>query len=50
MGWSFTLSFALLYPDPRIVTGLVCLSLCFTLALLIHAVAYLLRGRGKPAA
>lgn len=43
MGWSFTLSFWLLYPDLRITTTLACLSLCFTLVLLLHVIAYGLR-------
>jgi hypothetical protein len=42
-GWSFTLSFWLLYPDPRIITGMALLSLCFTLVLLLHLIAYGLR-------
>ena len=43
MGWSFTLSFWLLYPDPRITAALASLSLCFTLVLLLHVIAYGLR-------
>jgi hypothetical protein len=39
-GWSFTLSFWLLCSNKRIVLGLACLSLCFTLVLLLHIIAY----------
>jgi hypothetical protein len=40
VGWSFTLSFGLLYPDKRIALVLACLSLCFTLVLFLHVFAY----------
>jgi|GEM_PF-6876046 len=43
-GWSFSLSFWLLYPDTRIILSLACLSLCFTLVLLLHVIAYGLRA------
>src|SRR5262249_49090161 len=39
-GWSFTLLFGLRYPDRRIVLGSGCISLFFTLMLLVHGVAY----------
>ena len=42
-GWSFTLSFWLLYSDTRITTALAWLSLGFTLVLLLHVIAYGLR-------
>jgi hypothetical protein len=43
-GWSFTLSFWLLYPAPRITMVLACISLCFTVVLLLHVIAYALRS------
>jgi hypothetical protein len=44
MGWSFTLSFWLLYPDLRITAALACLAVCITLVLLLHVIAYGLRA------
>ncbi len=42
-GWSFTFSFWLLYHAPRITLGLASLSVCFTVVLLLHLIAYALR-------
>ena len=40
MGWSFTFSSGLLNPDKRIALGSACVSLFFTLVLLLHVIAY----------
>jgi len=47
-GWSFTLSFGLLSPDKRIVLGSACVSLFFTVVLLLHAIAYRRRVSQSP--
>jgi hypothetical protein len=44
MGWSFTLSFWLLYSDPRITLGLAGVALCFTVVLALHVIAHLARN------
>ena len=44
IGWSFTLSFWLLYPDPLIKRVLVAVSLCFTAVLAVHVAAYRIRS------
>jgi uncharacterized membrane protein len=44
MGWSFTLSFWLLFSDPRIVLGLAGVALCFTVVLALHVIAHLVRS------
>jgi hypothetical protein len=42
-GWSFTLSFGLISPNKQLVLSLACVSLFFTVVLLLHVVVYLLR-------
>jgi hypothetical protein len=49
IGWSFSLSFWLFYPDVRLVMGLVGVSLCFTVVLLLHLIAYALRAKKRAA-
>jgi hypothetical protein len=43
LGWSFTLSFWLLYPDRRVALGLAGLAALFTVVLALHAVAHRIR-------
>jgi hypothetical protein len=42
-GWSFTLALWFLYPGYRVTIAVASLSACFTLFLVLHLVAYLLR-------
>lgn len=42
-GWSFTLALWLLYPGHRVMVAVAGVSGCFTLFLMLHLVAYLLR-------
>jgi len=42
-GWSFTFGLWLLYPSHRVMIAVASLSSCFTLFLLLHLIAYLLR-------
>ena len=49
IGWSFTLSFVLLYPHKQVVTSLALVSFCFTMLLVGHVVAYRRRQREAQA-
>jgi hypothetical protein len=39
-GWSFSLSFWLVHPDPRVIMACVGTAACFTIVLVLHLIAY----------